>query len=192
MNRVSIVNLEQSNANIIKELKTLAEDFNHVDPAQRNDIFDSAVDNINALFKNMKTVRGMNFVHRRLQFYRLTPAWLRMYLKFFRVEREDIDPQFLDIYDELKRPPTTYGFRSNNMYKPTVQLTPQPTISASNTGHNSVNSNSISLNSSSGETPPGGSPSAALPSGGRGKKGRNKKSKTKRRATKKRGTRRRV
>jgi hypothetical protein len=192
MNRVSIVNLEQSNANIIKELKTLAEDFNHVDPAQRNDIFDSAVDNINALFKNMKTVRGMNFVHRRLQFYKLTPAWLRMYLKFFRVEREDIDPQFLDIYDELKRPPTTYGFRSNNMYKPTVQLTPQPTISVSNTGHNSVNSKSISLNSSSGETPPGGSPSAALPSGGRGKKGRNKKSKTKRRAMKKRSTRRRV
>jgi hypothetical protein len=196
MNRVSIVNLEQSNANIIKELKTLAEDFNHVDPAQRNDIFDSAVDNINALFKNMKTVRGMNFVHRRLQFYKLTPAWLRMYLKFFRVEREEIDPQFLDIYDELKRPPTTYGFRSNNMYKPTLELNPQPTI---NTAGNNVNLNSISSNSSSGETPPGGSPSAAPLSGGKGvrrhgKRGHGKtaKRKTNRRVMKRSSTRRRV
>ena len=187
MNRPSIVNLEQSNANILKELHELAGEFNHVTPDERNNIFDKAIDNINSLFKIMKTVRGMNLVHRRLQFYKLIPAWLRMYLKFFRVERGEIDPQFLDIYDELKRVPTTYGFRSNNMYKPTVELNPQATINRSNIAHNSVNSNSISSNGSSGETPPGGSPSAALPSGGRGKK-----SKTKRRAMKKRGSRRRV
>jgi hypothetical protein len=194
MNRPSIVNLEQSNANILKVLKELADEFNHVTPDERNDIFDKAIHNINSLFQIMKTVRGMNLVHRRLQFYKLIPAWLRMYLRFFRVERDEIDPQHLDIYDELKRVPTTYGFRSNNMYKPTVELNPQAAISRSNTGHNSVNSNSISSNGSSGETPPGGTPSAALPSGGRGKKSRSKKAnrKTKRRVMKKRGTRRRV
>ena len=195
MNRPSIVNLEQSNANILKELHELASEFNHVTPDERNNIFDKAIHNINSLFKIMKTVRGMNLVHRRLQFYRLIPAWLRMYLRFFRVERDEIDPQFLDIYDEFKRVPTTYGFRSNNMYKPTVELNPQAAISRTNTAHNSVNSNSISSNGSSGETPPGGTPSAAPLSGGKkAKKGQmgKAKNKTNRRKMKRSSTRRRV
>ena len=166
MNRRDIVYLEQSNADILKELHELEMEYGGAHYSHRGSIREAATDNIEKLFSIIQTVRGMSLIHRGLTFYKVIPGWIRHYLNAFNIKKADISNKFFNLYNEITTPAHRLYFPPNSAFnnvKQSIVKTPPPGIPNS----------PISLNSSNDETPPG-----ATPSGGRRK--------TKKRSIKKR------